>query len=416
MYRFFFIFLFSFSSYGQLSYERTVTQHLCSPELQGRGYVNGGDSLAAIYIATEFQKLGIQPYGNDYYQSFFFEVNAFPGTMQVKLNGNTLKPGVDYVVDPSSGKGNEIAPMRIFSVKDIFDDTFFKSIDSCRNGLIIPVIDPSGTKNADTLKSIRNLVHDLAAKSCPVVLLQKEKFTWSVDQTQYRFPSIVIQDSIFQGGSIEIHVDAQLKRHQANNIIAYLPATGKCKKTIVLSAHYDHLGRMGQEAYFPGGNDNASGTAMLLSMAKELKGNNPSISYVFIAFAGEEAGLLGSHYYVEHPLFPLKKIDFLLNLDIMGSGEDGITAVNATVFPKIFDQLKKINEEKHYVTVIKKRGKAANSDHYWFTENNVPSFFFYTMGLNKHYHDVYDTYEELSFSAFNSIKQLILDFVKTTKF
>jgi hypothetical protein len=416
MYQFLFIFLFSFSSYGQLSYERAVTQHLCSPKLQGRGYVNGGDSLAAIYIASEFQKLGIQPYESDYFQSFSFEVNTFPNAMQVELNGNTLKPGVDYIVDPASGTGNYNAPMRILSAKDIFKDTFLKYVDSCKNGLIIPVIDPATTKNSDTLKIIKGLAHELAATICPVVLLQKEKFTWSVAQNQYKFPFIVIQDSIFQGNTIEIQIDAQLKTHQANNVIAYLPATKRCKKTIVISAHYDHLGKMGQETYFPGGNDNASGTAMLLSIAKELKGNNPFISYIFIAFAGEEAGLLGSHYYVQHPLFPLKKIDFLLNLDIMGSGEEGITAVNATVFPKIFDQLNKINEEKHYVTVIKKRGKAANSDHYWFTENKVPSFFFYTMGPNKHYHDVYDTYEELSFSAFNSIKQLILDFVRTAKF
>ena len=203
-----------------------------------------------------------------------------------------------------------------------------------------------------------------------------------------------------------------IQNYTSRNVFGYLPGKKKCGKTIVYSAHYDHLGRMGTETYFPGGNDNASGTAMLISMAKYFKENPVDYNILFIAFAGEEAGLVGSHYFVEHPLIKLDKIAFLLNLDIMGSGEEGITVVNATLFEKEFKELQKINEEKQLLTVVKARGPAANSDHYWFTQKGVPAFFIYTMGPNKNYHDVNDTYENLSFVEYTDITSLLVEFTK----
>jgi Zn-dependent M28 family amino/carboxypeptidase len=207
-----------------------------------------------------------------------------------------------------------------------------------------------------------------------------------------------------------------IDKFTANNVIGYLPAAQNAKKKpyIVITAHYDHLGKMGRDTYFPGANDNASGVGMLLYLAQELSlKRDPNFNYVFIAFGAEEAGLVGSHYYVEHPLFDLKQIRFLLNTDIMGSGEEGITVVNATLFDKEFQQLKAMNEDGKYIAQVKSRGPAANSDHYFFTEKGVPAFFVYTMGPNKHYHDIQDTAEELSYAAFEPLAQLLLKFVRS---
>src|SRR5690606_27479201 len=184
-----------------------------------------------------------------------------------------------------------------------------------------------------------------------------------------------------------------VKNYRTQNVIGYLPAARRTKKTIVFTAHYDHLGRLGSETYFPGGNDNASGTAMIITLADYFREHPTEYNLLFIAFAGEEAGLLGSKYYVEHPLSELKHIEFLINLDIMGSGEEGITIVNGSIFTEHFDLISEINEEQQLLKQIKARGYAANSDHYWFTDAGVPAFFIYTMGTNKHYHDVFDTYE-----------------------
>jgi hypothetical protein len=89
--------------------------------------------------------------------------------------------------------------------------------------------------------------------------------------------------------------------------------------------------------------------------------------------------------------------------------------VNATLFPEEFSRLETINKEKNFLTQIKKRGPAANSDHYFFTEAGVPAFYIYTMGPNKHYHDIYDTYQELSFSAFGNLSNLLEVFFREMK-
>ena len=169
---------------------------------------------------------------------------------------------------------------------------------------------------------------------------------------------------------------------------------------------------MGNDIYFPGANDNASGTSMLLTLAEYFKANPAKVNIMFIAFAGEEAGLIGSNHYVRNPYFNLKDINFVLNLDIMGSGEEGITVVNAILFKKAFKRLKKINKKEKLLKQIKSRGPAANSDHYFFTEAGVPAFFIYTMGPNKHYHDVFDTEEELSFAEYEDITTLLRLFLR----
>ena len=190
---------------------------------------------------------------------------------------------------------------------------------------------------------------------------------------------------------------------------------GSLKKDsfIVVTAHYDHLGGMGKKTFFPGANDNASGVSMLLNLAQHFSKpeNKSSYSLVFIAFAGEEAGLIGSEYYVNHPLFPLAQIKFLINLDLLGTGDDGIMVVNATEYKQPFEKLKSINDQKKYVAKIGERGKAKNSDHYYFSENGVPCFFIYTLGGVSYYHDVFDKAATLPFTDYDDVFFLLRDFV-----
>ncbi|MBA3704830.1 MAG: M28 family peptidase, partial [Bacteroidetes bacterium] len=156
----------------------------------------------------------------------------------------------------------------------------------------------------------------------------------------------------------------------------------------------------------------ASGCAMLLNLAKfySRPENKPKCSIAFIAFGGEEIGLIGSKHYTDHPLFPLKNIKFLLNMDIMGTGEEGITVVNGTLFKKEFEKLKQINTENNFIKDVKVRGKAANSDHYHFSENGVKAFFIYTMGGIKAYHDIYDRAETLPLNEFEDLFKMITKF------
>ena len=188
--------------------------------------------------------------------------------------------------------------------------------------------------------------------------------------------------------------------------------TGNSQKYLVVTAHYDHLGRMGSETVFPGANDNASGVAQMLALAAYFAKNPLKKNILFVAFTGEEAGLLGSKYFVNNPPVPLDSIDFVLNLDLSGTGDEGITVVNATLYPEIFDQLVNLNAEENYVSNVKKRGPAANSDHYFFTEKGVPAFFIYTLGGIKAFHDVYDKRETLPLDEAADLQQLYIRFFK----
>ncbi|MFD1258415.1 M28 family metallopeptidase [Mucilaginibacter terrae] len=178
----------------------------------------------------------------------------------------------------------------------------------------------------------------------------------------------------------------------------------------MFTAHYDHLGGMGSSTYFPGANDNASGISMLLGLAKYYAAHPQPYTMAFICFAGEEAGILGSKYFTDHLLVPLNSIRFLINTDLAGTGNEGITVVNATLHAKEFELLKQVNAKGNYLVKVNSRGKAANSDHYWFTEKGVPAFFIYTMGGIKAYHDVFDISKTLPLNEYNDLFKLITGF------
>ncbi len=408
------IFLLSFFlpslGFGQSDRVKQFTKTLCSSEFHGRGYVNGGDSIAAEYIANTFKELGLKQIANSYFQPFSFSVNTFPNELELKLGNRLLVPGIHYLVDPSSGGGKFEGNLLTLTFDDLYNNKFESKKIKQGTVLIWKNIGYSG----DTLKKLNQKLASLRS-SAPIIEVVNTKFTWSVSQEGRKYPFLQVQDSVYNDSisRVAINIYAQTIRHNARNVLGFLPAKKNTDKTILISAHYDHLGQMGSETYFPGGNDNASGNAMLIALIEKLK-QSPLRKYnvLFVAFAGEEIGLLGSQFMVKHPIIPLKDIRFMLNLDIMGSGEEGITVVNSTLFKKEFNGLLKLNKKLNAVPLVKPRGPAANSDHFYFTEAGVPAFFIYTMGPNKHYHDVFDTYEELSFKAFDSLSLLLEKFVR----
>lgn len=407
-----FLAIYSFSFSQQIDF-RKFTEELCSPQFHGRGYVNHGDSIASNYIAGAFKQVGLEPLSNSndsFFQSFSFPVNTFPGDMAVKIDSMQLIPGIHFLIDPASAGYSGELILKFVSIADLYNQRIDASKWPSSQALIARNLGFSG----DTIPKVKQYLQKLA-NQIPIVEIVNSKLTWSVSSSKLNFPYLIIQDSVLGAipEKITMNIEAEFKSiHHARNVIGFLPGSKKNAKTIVFSAHYDHLGRMGREVYFPGANDNASGTAMLVYLANYFKRKPVKFNVVFIAFAGEEAGLLGSEFFVSNPLIQLQDIRFLINLDIMGSGEEGITAVNGTLFEKELLLLQNINKKQKALPVIKKRGPAANSDHYFFTEAGVPAFFIYTMGFNKNYHDIFDTYANLSFEAFEKIGKLLIAFTK----
>ena len=404
--------------FAQLEEAKRITHHLCSKELHGRGYVNHGDSIAARFLEQEFSKIGLQVIqGHEsYFQSFAHKTVTFPGEMSVVLNTDTLVPGIDFIVDPNSGSSNEEWNYRILTIDELFDvelkNRFLDSKRKIAANINSCIIDIRLIKG-DSLKKLNREIIPTLAQQLHVLVITDEKFTFSVGNEPYPYSVLYVKGFKFKDvSSIKTHIQSRFKENYlSTNVIGIIPALKKSKKTIVITAHYDHLGKMGKNTYFPGANDNASGVAMLLELARYYTKNPTKYNLVFIAFAGEEAGLIGSSYFVQYPWIKLEDIHFLLNLDIMGSGEEGITVVNATKHPESFQKLVDINTQEKYVPMVKSRGPTANSDHYWFSERGVPAFFIYTMGPNKNYHDIFDTYENLSFSKFIPISELLKKFI-----
>jgi aminopeptidase YwaD len=394
------------------SYARMLIDTLSSPLFHGRGYVNEGDRKAAVFIKNEFQKNGLQPLDSSFFNFFALPVNTFPKNMKVKAGKKDLTPGADFIVAPYSNSDSGVYKL-VYVDKALLESEkklrrFLKS--DMRDKYL--VLDAQGIEEPEH-KAMLAALGQNPGTAKGIVKLNPGKLTWSVSQSRADFTSIEIQKQAFpaKAKKIFVHIDAKfIPAYRTQNVIGYVPGTTQPDSFIVFTAHYDHLGRMGETTLFPGANDNASGTAMLIDLADHYARNPSPYSVAFMAFAAEEAGIVGSKHYTEQPLFPLQNIRFLVNLDLMGAGEEGITVVNGSVFNEEFSLIKKINARNNHLAAINERGKAANSDHYYFTEKGVPSFFIYTLGGSKAYHDIYDTPEKIQLPVYEELFRLLLFF------
>lgn len=419
-----FLFLSATFASGQqaLHYAREVIDTLSAPGMHGRGYVADGHVKAAQYIAGEFKKLGLNSFGNGYFQEFPISVNTFPEEMSVKFGDKLLQAGKDYLVAPCSQSLSgrfEVMPLSAAAIKD--PQQLLSVLQKARGRALL--IDKTSFATAskedkqqleEVLSFLRNFKNNPAVAT---LVLTDEKLTWHVAQQPCERPEVIINKAAVPAKLPGVELDIKsrfLNGLTTQNVAGLLPGKSPGKGLIVFSAHYDHLGRMGRNAFFPGANDNASGVAMLLSLAKHfsLPQNKQEHDLLFIAFGAEEAGLLGSRYFVQNPLVPLENIRFLMNLDITGTGDEGIKVVNGKIFTEHFTLLQKLNEEKDLLKQVAPRGEACNSDHCPFYEKGVPSFFIYTLGGIQAYHDIYDRSETLPLTEFEDLHSLLIAFTK----
>ena len=401
-----------------LNYAKEIVKTLASDEFYGRAYVMEGEKIAANYIQEEFEKIGLAPFKKSYFQKYASPVNTFPSKMSLSLNEHTLKAGADFIIEAGSPGIQGTFKTMTISVENIFDKQLLsdKLINSAGKFIIIPSFDKTlyDKEGLDKINDVINFIKfhpdNPAAGS---IILTQEKLTWSGATSVNAKPSFTVFDNGNFEKIKEVHVDVEnkfFKQYNSQNVIGYLEGA-RTDSFVVLIAHYDHLGMMGSEAIFPGANDNASGIAMLLNLAKYYKAKPPKFNIVFIAFGGEEIGLVGSQYFVENPLFDLDKIKFLLNFDISGTGDDGIQVVNGKQYTQEFEKLVALNEEHQLLKEVKVRGEACNSDHCMFHMQKVPSFFIYTLGGIKAYHDIYDKSETLPLTEFEDYFKLIQLFI-----
>jgi len=199
------------------------------------------------------------------------------------------------------------------------------------------------------------------------------------------------------------------------NVIAFLD--NKAENTIIIGAHYDHLGYGAEGSLFRGesqeihngADDNASGVAVLLNLAEKLKTKNTGNNYLFMAFSGEEMGLLGSNYFTKNPTIDLTKANYMLNMDMVGRlKQDSTLAVYGVGTSPILKQVVKANNSKF--KIIENESGVGPSDHTSFYNSDIPVLHFFT-GQHEDYHKPGDDFEKLNYEGMETISTYIFDII-----
>ena len=242
----------------------------------------------------------------------------------------------------------------------------------------------------------------------------KENFGSLDDSLKYDLPQI-----------ITLNVKRKKKSLQTGNFVGYLPGTDISKEHIILSAHYDHLGR-NRIGIFPGANDNASGVSSLMEIARVFakayhSGIKPKRTIVFIAFGLEEKGLLGSEYYVENPLLPLNKLKANINFDMVGRKDRNHDSISNYIYAlgpdslsfNLIRMMDSVNNEHEFVQLeflndhpSFKRFFLSASDQAVFLKKDIPALMI-NNGIHKDLHKPTDTPEKLNYQTIENVGELI---------
>jgi len=206
-----------------------------------------------------------------------------------------------------------------------------------------------------------------------------------------------------------------------NNIIGFID--NNAKSTILIGAHYDHLGfggegslyRENDKAVHNGADDNASGVAVMLNLASRIKIKNDQAeikdknNYLFMAFSGEEMGLLGSNYFSKNPTIDAESINYMINMDMVGRMKaDSTLAVYGTGTSPIFKQTLKSNNDKF--KLVENESGVGPSDHTSFYLIDIPVLHFFT-GQHEDYHKPGDDSEKLNYDGMNLISDYIYNII-----
>ena len=227
------------------------------------------------------------------------------------------------------------------------------------------------------------------------------------------------QSFAFEGWSVEGEVDVEKKEAEVKNVVGVLEGDGPhADETIVIGAHYDHLGFGGEGSFVPtlkeihnGADDNASGTTALIETARLLAagGKKPARRIVFIAFTAEERGLIGSARYCKDPLFPLDKTVAMLNMDMVGRLTDEKLIIQGGDTAKEFKPLlDKLNADEFKFKLTHNPGGFGPSDHASFYAKKVPVLHFFT-GLHKDYHRPSDDADKVNAAGLVRVAKMVAD-------
>ena len=226
------------------------------------------------------------------------------------------------------------------------------------------------------------------------------------------------QSAVLAGWKAEGQAEVKITKANIKNVIGVLEGEGPlADETVIVGAHYDHLGMGGSGTFAPwtvaihnGADDNASGTAALIEVARRItsSGVKPKRRIVFMAFTGEERGLLGSAYYVKSPRWPLDKTVAMLNMDMVGRLNENKLIVQGVDTAKEFDAIIDGLNKNYNFVITKKPGGFGPSDHASFYPHQIPVMHMFT-GTHSDYHRPSDDWEKVNVEGMRRIADMVAD-------
>ena len=396
-----------------LAHYKKVVKELSSSKYQGRGYARGGANKAGAYLEKEYRKAGVDAFTR---QHFTLDINTFPGKMKLSVDGRKMVAGTDFTV-------REYCPAAKGTYNLYFIDTL--NYDSAK---IFADLEKPEYKDAYIVcdfwftykhsADFKKLQSADGAPNAGLILTWDEplKFYKAYGEKVIDKPVIWLLSKQIPKGSRTVTVDIEnkfYKDYRCFNVIAHVDGASH-DSCYVFTAHYDHLGNLGRKVYYPGANDNASGTATLVTLAAYYAKNRPKFDMLFISFSGEDANLRGSEYYAEHPVVPLDRVKYLVNVDMIGDNNPVQYCETSDAGQRGFELFEKINNEKHYFKSLNHGKLAANSDHYPFARRGVPCIFLENAEGDAfpYYHTPQDNWKNAVFDSYEPVFKLIVDFIE----
>ncbi|MBS4043132.1 MAG: M28 family peptidase [Chitinophagaceae bacterium] len=404
---------------------KSHVSYLASDQLEGRRTGTKGEILAANYLVEEYRKIGLLPGNNGkYLQEFeYYEGKSYTKKSYFKINGETLTAEVDYF--PLAYSANKtINSNTAIALKEVDNPWFLDLKDILEENKNNPHFDVNEVVMKESEKQFKKGANSLILFNSSSIVdnISFSKFdpsaTLSRPVIYMPFKSLkkYFKDDI-TSYDIKLNITIENSSRTGRNIVGFI--NNNATHTIILGAHYDHLG-FGEDKnaldtandIHNGADDNASGSAALLEIARLLKTSKLSNhNYLIIHFSGEELGLIGSKYWLEHPTINISK-NYMINMDMVGRydtshkltiGGYGTSPTWGSVLPKLSSPL---------ITKIDSSGTGP-SDHASFYRKDIPVLFFFT-GSHSDYHKASDDFDKINYEGMADVVRLIYNIIDAT--
>lgn len=408
-------------------------RYLADDKLEGRRAGTAGEKLAREYISNQFASIGLQAKGTEsWFQAF--EINdgkqVNPAT-HLLINGADLKLDQDFF--PLAFSANASAEAAVSMALPEKSVPWFMDLKEMLE-------ENKSNPHFDINEAIRTKTNIAADKGASALILYNSssiadnlKFNGKDRAAIAKIPVLYVtadarKKYLADSGAtldIKLKTDIGEKKRTGHNVIGYID--NGAPTTVVLGAHFDHLGygedgnsmlRNADKLIHNGADDNASGTAALIELARLLKASkNKDNNFLFIAFSAEELGLNGSKYFTENPTIDLSKVSYMINMDMVGRLNDSSKVLTVGGYgtspwwPQVIGSAK---DRKSYFTIKIDSSGTGPSDHTSFYRKDIPVLFFFT-GLHTDYHRPSDDFEKINYLGELQIVKYISDIINKTR-